>query len=424
MKHLIFMRLRFVFVILVLFVSFSKGQELASASPESLGFSNERLQKLGSLLESYSDNKQMAGNVVLILRHGKIAYFKASGSRDIEAKSPMTNDAIFRIASQTKALISVSIMILQEEGKLVISDPVSKYIPEFAETTVAESKTDGGYTIVKAKRKITLRDLLTHTAGIGYGGGVAADKWKAAGIQGWYFADRSEPVAATVARMGALPNDAQPGEKFVYGYNTDILGVVVEKVSGKPLDEFIASRITVPLGMNDTYFYLPNEKASRLATVYSLDNSKPLARAATPGTMVGQGAYLDGPRKSFSGGAGLLSTALDYAKFLQMMLNGGIYNGKRIISPNTVELMTSNHIGKLGNPGEGFGLGFSVCLDLGERGTPGSVGEFGWGGAYGSAYWVDPKQDMVVVYFKQLLPAYGVDDHSKLRTMIYAAIEK
>lgn len=413
--------------ILVTLVAALHAQELPLGKPEEVGMSSERLQRLTSVFEAYAADKKMAGSVILVARHGKVAYFNSFGKRDLEANVPMQNDAIFRIASQSKALISVGIMILQEEGKLLIGDPVGKYIPEFMETTVAAPRTGGGYDIVKAKRAITLRDLLTHTAGIGYGYGLAADKWKEAGIQGWYFADRNEPIAATIARMAKLPMDEHPGEKFVYGYNTDILGVVIEKVSGKSLDEFITSRILAPLGMKDTYFYLPQNKVNRLAAVYSAYADKPLERAPDSGTMVSQGAYVNGPRKSFSGGAGLLSTASDYARFLQMMLNKGTLNGNRILAPSTVELMTVSHLGTIPygtGSGSGFGLGFSVLEDLGDRGTPGSPGEFGWGGAYGSNYWVDPKEDLVVVYFKQLTPTNGLDDGGKLRTLVYQAIVK
>ncbi|HRG78488.1 MAG TPA: serine hydrolase domain-containing protein [Cyclobacteriaceae bacterium] len=419
-------RITLLFISLIL-VSSLYAQELPVGKPEELGFSPERLQRLTTVFQAYANDKKMSGSVVLVARHGKVAYFNAFGKRDIEANAPMQNDAIFRIASQTKALISVGIMILQEEGKLLIADLVGKYIPEFMETTVAEPREGGGYDIIKAKRQITLRDLLTHTAGIGYGGGLAADKWKEAGIQGWYFADRDEPVGATIARMAKLPMDEQPGEKFVYGYNTDILGVVIEKVSGKSLEEFITARILTPLGMKDTHFYLPQNKVNRLAAVYSAYADKPLERSPDPGGMVGQGAYVNGPRKSFSGGAGLLSTAADYAKFLQMMLNKGTLNGNRILAPSTVELMTVSHLGEIKyswGGGIGFGLGFSVCEDLGDRGVPGSVGEYGWGGAYGSSYWVDPKEDMVIVYFKQLTPTNNLDDQSKLRTLIYQAIVK
>lgn len=414
----------FLFISLVL-ASKLYAQELPAGKPEELGFSSDRLQRLTNVFQAYANDKKMSGSVVLVARHGKVAYFNSFGKRDIESNAAMQNDAIFRIASQTKALVSVGIMILQEEGKLLIADPVGKYIPEFKETTVAEPREGGGYDIIKAKRQITLRDLLTHSAGIGYGYGLAADKWKEAGIQGWYFADRDEPIAATIARLAKLPMEAHPGEKYVYGYNTDVLGVVIEKVSGKSLEEFITSRILTPLGMKDTHFYLPQNRVNRLATVYSAYADKPLERAPDSGTMTSQGAYVNGPRKSFSGGAGLLSTASDYSKFLQMMLNKGMLNGVRILSPNSVELMTVNHLGKIPyNAGQGFGLGFSVCTNLGERGTPGSEGEYGWGGAYGSTYWVDPKEDLVVVYFKQLIPTNNLDDQNKLRALIYQAIVK
>jgi CubicO group peptidase (beta-lactamase class C family) len=396
--------------------------QLPVASPEEVGMSSERFNRLSETFKDYVDSKKMAGSVILIARKGKIAYFETFGQRDLESKSAMPKDAIFRIASQSKAIVSVAAMILQEEGKLLINEPVSKYIPEFEETTVAVGKFSG-YEVVDAKTPISIRDLLTHTAGIDYGNGAASDEWKDAGIQGWYFANRDEPIGATITRMASLPMKEQPGEKFVYGYNTDILGVIVERASGMPLDQFLQVKILDPLGMNDTHFYLPNDKIGRLATVYSAFRDKPLERAPDPGHMVGQGAYVKGPRKSFSAGAGLLSTAEDYYKFLQMMLNGGTLNGNRILSPKTVELMTVSHIGDISfRDGMGFGLGFSVIQDLGDFGEPGSIGEYGWGGAYGSTYWVDPIEDLVVVYFKQLIPTNGLDDHAKLRTLTHQAI--
>jgi CubicO group peptidase (beta-lactamase class C family) len=397
-------------------------ENLPTVPPEAVGLSRERLDRLSQTMQAYVDKGQLSGAVVLVARHGKAAYFESFGRRDIEGDSPMTGDAIFRIASQTKALVSTGILMLQEEGKLLIADPVSKYLPEFAKTKVAVAKQGGGYDVVDAVRPVTIRQLLTHTSGVSYGHGPAADKWEAAGIQDWYFAHREEPVAKTIARMAALPFDAQPGEKYLYGYNTDILGAVIEAASGQSLDVFLRTRIFEPLKMEDTHFYLPAGKRNRLATVYSFRDGK-ISRAPDEGTMQSQGQYVDGPRQSFSGGAGLLSTASDYARFLQAMLNGGELDGERILSRKTVELMTTDHLQGLEfRPGEGFGLGFSVVKDLGERGVPGSVGEYGWGGAYHSTYWVDPVEDMVVVYFTQLLPAGGLDDHGKLRALIYQAI--
>lgn len=417
-------RRSFILSVLMLFLGFAlNAQEMPTAKPEDVGLSSERLTRLTNTFQAYAADKKMAGSVILVARHGKVAYFNAFGKRDLESGAAMQSDVIFRIASQTKALVSVGIMILQEEGKLLLSDPAGKYIPEFMETTVAEPKDGGGYNIVKAKRLITIRDLLTQSAGIGYGYGIAADKWKEAGIQGWYFADRDEPVGATIARLAKLPMESHPGEKYVYGYATDILGVVIEKASGMSLDKFINDKILEPLGMKDTHFYLPKNKVNRLATVYSAYADKPLEKSPAPGGMIGQGAYVDGPRKSFSGGAGLLSTATDYAKFLQMLLNGGTLNGKRVLSRKSVELMTVDHINHIDfRKGEGFGLGFSVLEDVGERGSLGTAGEYGWGGAYGSTYWVDPKEGMVVVYFKNLIPTNNLDDHAKLRALIYQAI--
>ncbi|MBA4056752.1 MAG: serine hydrolase, partial [Marivirga sp.] len=247
---------------------------------------------------------------------------------------------------------------------------------------------------------------------------------KKAGMQGWYFADRNEPVAETIKRMAALPMDTHPGTKWVYGYSTDILGVVIERASGLPLDQFLKERILDPLGMSDTHFFLPKNKAGRLATVYSPKEGELLKPAPVAGTMDSQGAYLEGPRKSFSGGAGLLSTTKDYYRFLQMLANGGELGGKRILSRRTVDLMIVNHLaeGVEFRPGEGFGLGFGVVLDQGKRGIYGSVGEFGWGGAYGSTYWVDPKEELVVVYFTQVRPSSIVKDQLMLRSLIYQAL--
>jgi CubicO group peptidase (beta-lactamase class C family) len=416
------MRLALFLAIILYFTSCAR--ELSEVAPEAVGLSSERLEFLTGTFQEYVDNGELPGSVVLVARKGQIAYLRAFGESDIENGIPMKENSIFRIASQTKAIVSVGIMILQEEGKLLITDPVGTYIPDFRETTVAVPNEDSGYDIVEASRPITIRDLLTHTAGIGYGNGVAKDLWEEAGIQGWYFADREEPIQETVKRMAALPFDAQPGEKFVYGYNTDILGALIEVISGEPLNTFLENRILDPLGMEDTHFYLPQEKRERLAVVYS-SMEDGLERAPDPGGMVGQGAYVDGPKKSYSGGAGYLSTAMDYARFLQMMLNGGELNGRRIISPKTVELMTVNHLREIPNRythGMGFGLGFSIVEDLGTRGVPGSEGEFGWGGAYHSTYWVDPEEELVVVYFTQLIPATGVDDYGKLRALVYQAL--
>ena len=413
--------LAFVAILVVAFGPVT-AQDLARATPEEVGMSSARLERLSDALQAYIDNGELAGATAIVVRHGKVAFLEAFGQRDRESGSAMPIDGIFRIASQTKAPISVGVLMLQEEGKLLITDRVGKYLPEFAQTTVGVPNDQGGFDVVPANRPIVIRDLLTHTAGISYGTGAAAERWEEAEITGWYFANRDEPVGATVARMADLPMTAQPGTRWVYGYNTDILGALIEKVSGQPLDVFMQERILDPLGMDDTHFYLPGGDRDRLATVYSA-TSMGLERAPDPGLMVGQGAYVYGPRKSFSGGAGFLSTASDYARFLQMMLNGGELDGARILTPKTVELMTTDHLrGIQFRTGQGFGLGFSIVTDLGARGIPGSVGEYGWGGAYHSTYWVDPEEELVVVYLTNLIPAGGIDDHGKLRALIYQAI--
>ncbi|MGB2242880.1 MAG: serine hydrolase domain-containing protein [Flavobacteriaceae bacterium] len=399
-------------------------QQLAENKAEAVGMSSERLNTLSHTFHQYVKQGQLPGTVTLIARKGQVVYHEAIGMQDIENEIAMGTDAMFRIASQTKAIVSTAVMMLQERGQLLISDPISKYIPEFKNSTVAVKNEDDSYDVVPANREITIRDLLTHTAGIGYGYGVAADKWEEADLQGWYFAHRDEAVLETIKRIAVLPHDAQPGTQFVYGYNTDILGALVNVVSGQSLAEFLSEHILDPLGMNDTYFYLPKNKAKRLATVYNMVDQK-LERAPKEGTMQSQGNYVKGPRKNYSGGAGLVSTAMDYAKFLQMMLNGGTYNNHRILSRKSVELMTVDHLGGIDyswQNGMGFGLGYSISKDLGLRGELGSVGEFGWGGAYHSSYWVDPKEELVVVYFTQVIPIQNVDDHQKLRALVYQAI--
>ena len=420
-------------VLLVVSIQALVAQGLPRTRPEEVGMSAHRLERLTDVLQGYVDEGELAGAVALVARHGKVVYLNGVGFSDREAGTAMSENSIFRIASQTKAPISVGVLMLQEEGRLLISDPVGKYLPEFMQTTVAEPDGNGGYKVVDAVRPITIRDLLTHTAGISYGGGPARDRWEAAGVTGWYFAGWDEPVGATVTRLAALPFDAQPGTQFVYGYNTDILGALIERISGMPLDVFMRERILGPLEMNDTHFYLPREKAPRLAAVYSAADTgivrAPDAGQETDfdflGAPVGQGAYVNGPRASFSGGAGFLSTASDYSRFLQMMLNGGELDGVRILTRKTVELMTADHLGGIPftfGAGQGFGLGFFVVTDPAATGLPSSVGEYGWFGAYHSAYWVDPTENLVVVYLTQLMPAGNIDDQGKMRTLVYQAI--
>jgi CubicO group peptidase (beta-lactamase class C family) len=397
---------------------------VALSVPAFARMSTDALQRVDDILEAQVNDGKIAGAVLRITHQGKTVKSIAVGLQDREASIPMQTDSIFRIASQTKALVSAAVMMLQERGALTISDPVGKYLPEYQATNVAVANPDGGFDIVAATRPITIRDLLTHTAGIGYGNGPGAQSWQQAEIQGWYFAHRDEPVQNTVRRIASLPFDAQPGTQFVYGYNTDILGALVEVVSGQALDTFLAENIFAPLGMVDTHFYLPHEKVDRLTTVYGIGQDGRLTRAPNESSMRGQGAYVDGPRASFSGGAGLLSTAADYSRFLEAMRNGGKLGRSRILGRKSVELMTVNHLGDIAfAPGQGFGLGFSTTEDLGASGSMGSIGVYGWGGAYHTTYWVDPVEELVVTYMTQLLPASGADDTQQLRVAIYAALE-
>ncbi len=395
--------------------------DLPRARPEVVGLSTQRLARIGEVMQRYVDEGRLGGVVTLVARAGKVAHLQAFGRLDPATGAPMPTDAIFRIASQSKALTSVAVMILFEEGRLLLDDPVSKYIPEFEKTTVAvpdASKRGPGYRIVPAKRQITIRDLLTHTSGISYGYGPAKDLYEKAGIQGWFLADRVEPVGEIVKRLARLPFDAQPGEKYVYGYNIDVLGYLVEVVSGLTLADFVRTRITEPLAMADTSYFLPEEKASRLSGLYGIGRDGKAGPVVDPKDV----CYVKGPRVCYAGGAGLLSTAEDYARFLLMLQSGGEWGGRHILSPKTVELMTADHAGHLYGGNSGFGLGFWVTTALGRNGQPGSVGAYGWGGAYHTTYWVDPAEKLVAVFMTQLLPATGSDAQAKFRALVYQSI--
>src|SRR4051794_28332501 len=384
----------------------------------------ERLARIDRLLQQYTDEGRIPGAVAMVLRDGKPVYERAFGWSDKEAGRRMTTDTIFRIASQTKAITTTAVLMLVEEGKIGINEPVSHFIPTFKETTVAV-KDASGVKMVPAKRPITIHDLMTHTAGISYGREAeVADLYEpkalgpAAG-NGWYTADKEEPICETMQRLGTLPFISQPGEAYVYGYNTDILGCVVEKASGLPLDEFIRTRITGPLGLKDTRFFVSPAERDRLAAVYSSGSEGTIVRA--PDGSKGQGSYVDGPRKSFAGGAGLTSTARDYARFLEMIRNGGALGGVRILGTRTVQLMTTNQSGTLHSTnGLGFGYGFETVDRYGASGMAG-VGAFGWGGAYGTSYQVDPRSGLVIVFMEQLMPN-TTDIQTKFMTSVYQAL--
>ncbi|MBI2187896.1 MAG: beta-lactamase family protein [Acidobacteria bacterium] len=417
-------------VAFVLFAAAGAAAQSGSALRPSL--LPDRLARIDQALQQYVDQNRVAGVVALVLRDGTPVYEKAFGWSDKEAGRRMAVDTVFRIASQTKAITSTAVLMLMEEGKIGLNDPVSRFIPTFANTTVAVRADPGtgpligtGISVVPARRPMTIRDLLTHTAGISYGTqNHLAALYEAKGLGpaaglGWYTADKNEPICTTMERLGTLPFVAQPGEAFVYGYNTDILGCVVERASGVALDEFIRTRITAPLGMHDTHFFLPPEKRERLAAVYASGSNGRAMRA--PDGSTGQGHYVDGPRQSFAGGAGLLSTARDYARFLEMVRNGGALDGVRLLAPRTVQLMTTNQIGTLhSTTGLGFGLGFQTTDRYGANGMD-SVGSFGWGGAYGTMYRVDPQARLSLLLMIQLVPN-ATDIREKFPTLVYQAL--
>jgi CubicO group peptidase (beta-lactamase class C family) len=396
-----------------------------TANAQNSGFDESRLARIDQVIQTYVDSGELAGAVALVQHNGRTVYERAVGWADKEAGRAMSADSMFRIASQTKAMTSVLILSLMEEGRLNLNDPVSRFIPEYASTTVAVPSGDD-VTVVSARRQITLFDLLTHTAGISYGTQAhIAELYRAEGLgtqagNGWYTADKDEPVCTTMERLAGLPFISQPGEAWVYGYNTDVLGCVAERVSGMALDELMRTRITQPLQMNDTYFFVPEHKQERLVTVYASDADGKAVRAAEGAR--GQGSYAEGPRRNFAGGAGLVSTAHDYARFLEMIRSGGAAFGVKILSPRAVALMTSNQIGDLmPSSGRGFGLGFETTDRYGANGMD-SVGAFGWGGAYGSMYRVDPTSGISILLMINQLPLAS-DIRTKYPTMVYQALE-
>jgi CubicO group peptidase (beta-lactamase class C family) len=395
----------------------------AGGSPAEAASSKERVARINRLLDDYVAKGQIAGAVAVVLQNCKPVYERAVGFADKEANRKMTSSTLFRIASQTKAITSAAIMDLIEEGKIGINEPVGNFIPTFKKTTVAVK--DGyGIRFEDAKRPITIAHLLTHTAGISYGreDHIAA-MYEAKGLgpaagNGWYTADKAEPVCETMERLGTLPFVSHPGEAYVYGYNTDILGCVVEKASKIPLDSYIENEILKPLGLVDTHFFVPPSERERLAAVYMTGPDGKAVRA--PEGSKGQGHYVDGPRKSFAGGAGLISTAGDYARFLDMIRNGGVAHGVRVLGQRAVDLMTTNQSGTLhSQTGLGFGFGFQTVDRYGASGMA-SVGSFGWGGAYGTTYQVDRKAGLVTVLMLQLMPN-GTDIQPKFMTAVYQA---
>jgi CubicO group peptidase (beta-lactamase class C family) len=408
---------------ILLTVSLSAQAPATHAKPGS--FDPARAPIIDRALQRYVDTDRVAGIVAIAMQDGHVVYEKAFGWADKEAGRRMTTDTIFRIASQTKAVTSTAVMQLIEEGSLALSTRAGTLIPSFAQTKVAVANERGVVTQVPARRPITVRDLLTHTAGISYGTEPAvAALYEAKGLgpaagAGWYTADKDETVCDTMERLGSLPFVTQPGEAWVYGYNTDVLGCLVEKASGLPLDAYIRDRITTPLGMKDTQFFLPPAQRDRLAAVYASNSSGKYIRAADGAR--GQGAYVDGPRRNFAGGAGLLSTARDYARFLEAIRRGGSIDGTRILSPRSVKLMSTNQVGDLhSKTGLGWGLGFETVDRFGAN-VMSDEGAYGWGGAYGSLYRVDPQARLVMVLMIQLVPN-ATDIREVFPTLVYQAL--
>ena len=403
----------------------SSAKTLKETNPTSAGFSPERLARIDKLLQEYVDKKWTAGGSAIIVHNGSIVYYKGFGYDDVDTKKPEKKDAIFRIASQTKAITSVAVMILYEQGKFLLDDAVSTYIPEFKNPKVLDkfNEKDTTYTTVPAKREITIRDLLTHTSGIGYaqiGSKEANAIYYKNGIWGGIGVDKII-LGDKMKILGSMPLFHQPGEKFTYGLNTDLLGYLVEVVSGMSLSDFFKKNIFEPLGMNDTYFYLPKEKYNRLAALYAEDSTKHVKKMEDYIDLNGR-VYRDFPIMAgtyYSGGGGLSSTAYDYAIFMQMMLNGGEYNGKRILARNTVRMMTQNQIGDLGE----FGLGFGIVTEKNAAKTPVSVGTFDWGGMFSSSYWIDPKEKIVAQLFLNQFPNSHGEIHNKFKALVYQALQ-
>jgi CubicO group peptidase (beta-lactamase class C family) len=404
---------------------------LHRASPKSGGFIAHRLNRIDRLLQDYVDKGWIAGASALVARNGVIVYHKATGYDDLSRKTPAGKDNIFRIASQTKAVTSVAVMILYEEGKFLLDDPVSNFLPEFKNPKVIEKFNDADttFTTVKAKREITIRDLLTHTSGLGYpdiGTKSMNALYAKANITSGIDAD-SVTLGPMMKKLAALPLFHQPGERFTYGLNIDVLGYLVEVVSGMTLDTFFHKRIFEPLGMNDTYFYLPKNKHSRLWSLSSEDSLKHLVSAADKSSVV-SGRNPDYPNTAgtyFSGGSGVCSTPYDFAIFMQMIMNGGEYNGRRILSRSTVRIMTSNQIGdlSLGNGYAKFGLGFAIVTDAGSAKLPVSAGIWYWSGIFGSSFWIDPREHIVAQLVIQQYPFRHGEIADKFKILVYQALQ-
>ena len=407
--------------------SIQKSAPLSSATPESAGMSTERLNRIDAMCKASVKDGDVPGIVALVARNGKIVFHEAYGMADNQSNRKMKKDDIFRIASQSKAITSTAVMMLWEEGRFRLDDPVSKFIPEFKNPMVLTSfkYEDTSYNAAPADKQITIRHLLTHTSGIGYGV-IDGDErfkmiYKKAGITD-LFTTKDIAIGESVKKLARLPLHHNPGEEFTYSEGLDVLGYFIEVVSGMPFDEFLRKRLFDPLGMDDTWFYLPGSKADRLVSVQKKENGK---WVRYPVTFYDTDYPIKGARRFFSGGAGLSSTARDYATFLQMYLNGGELNGVRILSRTTVQSIMGNQTGDLfGDKIEHYGLAFGVITSEGQdAGGQGSEGAFSWGGYFNTEYFADPKEQTIGVIMKQTQGPVNDETSWKFRLLVNQAID-
>ena len=420
--------------ILVLLICFLGAIQLSTAQTISLpgktpvaGISQERIAKLDAMLEEAMQKEQVPGLVAMVVKNGQVVYHSAKGLADVETGKAMEKNSIFRIASQTKAITSTAIMMLWEEGKFRLDDPISKYIPEFKNPQVLNTfrYADTTFSTRPSTKEITIRHLLTHTSGLGYGVIDGDERMKMiyhkAGVTD-LFTTENITIGESVKLLAKLPLHHEPGAKYTYSEGLDVLGYLIEIVSGMPFDQFLKTRIFDPLGMNDTRFYLSDAQAPRLVTVHTRKDNKWISY---PVTFYDPAYPKTGAKTFFSGGAGLSSTTEDYAKFLQMYLNGGIYNGKRILSPHTIHTIMQNQVGDLWNNDRYYGLAFGVVNDKGVAlGGMGSKGTFDWGGYFNTQYFADPQTGIIGLIFKQTSGAGNGDETGwKFRQMVFTLME-
>ena len=398
----------------------------ATAKPESVGLSSLRLEKITTVVQGSVDRGEIAGAVTLVARHGQVIWLRATGKQDRENSKPMRTDSIFRICSMTKPLVTLGVMMLYEEGRFQLDDPISKYIPEFGDPKVLVTPKEGKPYTIPASKPITIRNLLTHTSGIGYNWDASLGPfYKEANIASGLL-PFDGTIGENVKRLARLPLLFNPGERWNYGLNVDVLGYLIEVVSGKPLDQFLKQRVFDPLGMPDTFFYVPQDKLDRLATAYTWYEGKGLSRfpetPITEGTFAYSADYpIHGPKKLFSGGAGLCSTASDYARFCQLMLNKGRL-GTQLISRKSIELMTHDQLGPK-FPDQEFGLGFGIDGEKTPLHELGSAGQYQWGGFFYTGFTIDPKEDMITVFMAQLHPG-SPSTMGEFHTLAYAALQE